>query len=340
MMHMRRRVSTCLSVALMLAVLAPVAGAQDARWNALYDRIIRLEHEVRSLRDLPGKAGKADGRRLRAIERQISDLRREMQRRLTEIEARLARLEDRKPPAETVRGSAAKPPAPPRAPMPPVANSDLRGPEFSVEIEPPREQLLGRITVDEKGRPKPPRTAPPPPRASGGARPLPGVPATLEPAPGVSAPPPVLPETVQTAPLDAPGAAKTASTGGNPDLVMKAARDNFLARRYGLAESGYQAFLRQFPNHPKAAEARYELGETYYVQGRYKEAGQAYIRAYKDWPRSSVAPQALYRLGLSLRRLGRTKEACRTWKLLREKYPQSRAARTSAPREMKRARCG
>ncbi len=337
MMRICRDISAILSAAAVLAVLAPAAPAQDAQWNALYDRIIRLEHQVRALRGLPGKSGGADGRRLRAIERQISELRREMGRRLADIEARLARLENRGAPDARGTGMVTMPP---QAPMPPVANSDLRGPEYSVEIEPPHEQLLGRITVDEKGRPKPPRKTPPPPHATGGARPLPGVPATLEPAPGVAAPPPVLPETVQTAPLDAPAAAKTASAGGSPDLVLKGARDNFLARRYGLAESGYRAFLRQFPDHPKAAEAQYELGETYYVQGRYKDAGQAYIRTYRGWPRSSMAPQALYRLGLSLRRLGRTKEACRTWKLLREKYPQSRAARTSAPREMKRARCG
>ena len=338
MKRLRRRISAILSAAAGLAVLASAAPAQDARWNALYDRIIRLEHQVKTLRELPGKGGRVDGRRLRAIERQISELRREMSRRLTDIEARLAKLEGRKAPTPANRspGTATIP----QAPMPPVANSDLRGPEYNVEIEPPREQLLGRITVDEKGRPKPPRMVAPPPRTPGGARPLPGVPMTLEPAPGVATPPPILPETVQTAPLDTPGTTKTATADGDPELVLKGARDNFLARRYGLAESAYRAFLQRFPSHPKAAQARYELGETYYVQGRYKDAGQAYIRTYKDWPRSSVAPQALYRLGLSLRRLGRTKEACRTWKLLREKYPQSRAARTSAPREMKRARCG
>ncbi len=337
MMRIRRGFSAILSAAVVLAAVSPAALAQDARWNALYDRIIRLEHQVKALRGTPNATGRPDERRLRAIERQIAELRREMGRRLTDLEARLARLEGRRGPSDVTRRSQGTDLR--QAPMPPAANSDLRGPEFSVELEPPREQLLGRITVDEKGRPKPPRTAPEPPRTTGGARPLPGVPATLEPAPGIAAPPPVLPETVRTAPLDAPGTARVASAG-NPDLVLKGARDNFLARRYGLAESGYRAFLQQFPDHPKAAAAQYELGETYYVQGRYKDAGQAYIRTYKSWPRSSMAPQALYRLGLSLRRLGRTKEACRTWKLLREKYPQSRAARTSAPREMKRARCG
>ncbi len=326
------------SMAVMFAVVPLAASAQDARWNALYDRIIRLEHQVRVLREGSSGGAGIDERRLRAIERRISELRRDMNRRLTDIEARLGKLEGGGKPASSARKF--RPPAARQAPVPPMANSDLRGPELSVEIEPPREQLLGRITVDEKGRPKPPRATPPtPPRDTGGARPLPGVPATLEPPPGTPAPPPVLPETVQTAPLESPGAARTASVTGNADLTLKGARDNFLARRYGLAESAYRAFLEHFPDHPKAPQAQYELGETYYVQGRYKEAGQAYIRTYKSWPQSSVAPQALYRLGLSLRRLGQTKQACRTWKLLREKYPQSRAARTSAPREMKRARC-
>ncbi len=341
MMHMRRGILAILSTAAALAVLVPASPAQDAGWKALHDRIVRLERQVRALRERPVGRETPDERRLRAVERRISELRREMERRLADIEARLAELQGRKPPAAAGRDAPL-----PRSSVPPVANSDLRGPEYSVEIEPPREQLLGRITVDEYGRPKPPRTTPPPPPrdtggagGAGGARPLPGVPPLLGAAPGVAAPPPVLPETVQTAPLDAPATTKTASTGG-PDLVLKGARDNFLARRYGLAESGYRAFLQRFPDHPKAAEAQYELGETYYVQGRYKDAGQAYIRTYKNWPRSAVAPQALHRLALSLRRLGQTKQACRTWKLLREKYPQSRAARTSAPREMKRARCG
>ncbi len=337
-MHLRKILVTILST-MALAASASMAAAQDARWNALHDRIIRLEHQMKALRGRPGNGGMIDDRRLRDIERQLADLHREMERRLGSIEARLNRLEGRRT-ASPDTGSRSRSEVPPQAPMPPMASNDLRGPEFSIEVEPPREQLLGRITVDEMGRPKPPRKAPPRPPGTGGARPLPGVPTRLGPAPGITAPPPVLPETVQTAPLDAPNTTKTAAAGGNPDLMLKGARDNFLARRYGLAASAYQGFLQRFPKHPKAAEAQYELGETYYMQGRYKDAGQAYIRTYKSWPRSSVAPQALYRLGLSLRRLGRTKEACRTWKLLRETYPQSRAARSSAPREMKRARCG
>ncbi len=41
-----------LVLAVMAAVFAPggAVRAQSDQWNALYDRIIRLEHEVKSLR--------------------------------------------------------------------------------------------------------------------------------------------------------------------------------------------------------------------------------------------------------------------------------------------------
>ncbi len=337
---------------------APAARAQqDARWNALYDRIIRLEHDMKALRGLPGGAGPSE-RRLRALEEQIARLRREIGARLNAFDARLRRLESAR-----ATGRRAAPPGPSaaarRAPLPPVARSAPLAPaapqpgrpRLRVEIEPqqPREELLGRMRVDDLGRPLPPRTttsapapapSPAPPAGEGLApAPLPGVPLPGSAADGAA---PAMPDRVQAAPLDAPsGMAPTApaAPAANAESLLKRARDNFLARRFGIAEASYRAFLAQHPNHPKAPQAQFELGETHYVQGRYKEAGKAYLRTYQRWPRAAVSAQALLRLGMSLKRLGQKKQACKTWSLLRAKFPASRAARKSAPREMKRAGC-
>jgi tol-pal system protein YbgF len=219
-------------------------------------------------------------------------------------------------------------------------------PEVSIEIDPPRDQVLGRMRTDATGRPLPPdgrapvtppaAPAIPRPPATSGARTLPGVPPS-----GAVASAPLTPGAVQAAPLDAPSGAVKASLppAGGAKALLKRARDSFLARRYGLAEASYKAFLGQYGHDPKAPQAQFELGETYYVQGRYKDAGKAYLKTYKSWPKSSVAPQALLRLGMSLNRLGMRKKACAVWKQLRQRHPGSRAARSGAPREMKRARC-
>ena len=341
-----------LAVILALAAAALGAGAvshpapaQDARWNALYDRIIRLEHEVRAMRGVSSGGGGAVDARLRALQAEVNDLRRQIGARMNSFDRRLRKLEGGRASARAM--------PPPRAPRRPVRGGspapapgaadmyEPSRPEVTVEIDPPRDQVLGRLRTDGRGAALPPRTgagrASAVPRApSGGARALPGVP-----APGDMASAPVMPGAVQAAPLDSPSGAgaKAAAVTGGAKALLKRARDSFLARRFGLAEASYRTFLSQYGHDPKAPQAQFELGETYYVQGRYKPAGQAYLKTYKTWPKSSVAPQALLRLGMSLNRLGLKKKACAVWKQLRQRHPGSRAARTGAPREMKRARC-
>ncbi len=318
-----------------LSAVSTGAAAQTDQWNALYDRIIRLEHEVRALRGVPSRGGGADARRLRALEAEVNALRLQIGARLNAFEARLRRL-------ERARGLPAAPgPAPAPRPLPlrprpggsgaGLREGDLRlpeKPEFSVEYENPAPPPSARPPVVS-----PPPSAPSvPPAAS-------AVPPAAPPLPGAGGPA-AAPENVQAAPLDAPSSAATAAPpAADAGALLKRARDSFLRRRFGMAEASYRTFLSRFGAHPKAPQAQFELGETYYVQGRYKPAGQAYLETYKRWPRSALAPQALLRLGMSLKRLGQGRQACRTWKLLREKYPSSRAARRSAPREMKRLKC-
>ena len=315
---------------------AGAGRAQSDQWNALYDRIIRLEHEVRGLRGVPSRGGGASEQRLRALEAEVNALRRQVGARLNGFEARLRRLENGRtgwagpsaPAAPRLRQPGA------RFDAPEMTAEDLYAPakpEVSVEYETPRAR---RQPPRPPVAAAPPRPAPAPPVS--GARSLPGSPPAA-----TAGMPPLTPGAVSAAPLDAPGAASSGQAvgGASADVLLKRARDSFLTRRFGMAEASYRAFLGRFGAHRKAPQAQFELGETYYVQGRYKPAGQAYLETYKRWPRSSLAPQALLRLGMTLKRLGQGKQACRTWKLLRGKYPSSRAARKSAPREMKRAKC-
>jgi len=344
-----------LGAGLAMAAFNGPARAQSDQWNALYDRIIRLEHEVKALRASGGapaarSGGHVSEGRLRALEAEVKDLRRQVNARLSRMDARLRKLEGGR------AGSAMRPLSAPRGRAasgrrsPAMAQPRFKAPsepEVSVEFDAPdagQDQVLGHLRGDGAVAPRPtqPNPAPLPatpayPPAAGGARSLPGAPG---PDAGGAGLPPVTPGAVQSAPLDRSSAGTNmAAANIGADVLLKRARDNFLARRFGLAEASYRAFLSRFPRHAKAAEAQFELGETRYVQGHYRDAGKAYVETYKRWPRSRLAPQALLRLGLSLKHLGQGKQACRAWKLLKSRYPSSAAARNGARREMKRARC-
>ena len=79
---------------LAFSLAIPPAAAQSDQWNALYDRIIRLEAEVRARNGAPGQP--ADAGQLNAIMAQLRQLSfqvEQMQRRQDDLDARLAAIE-------------------------------------------------------------------------------------------------------------------------------------------------------------------------------------------------------------------------------------------------------
>ncbi len=290
----------------------------DARWNALYDRIVRLEHELRQMK-------------------------RHYEQRIRRLEERLGRQ----------RGDAGRGAAPRQraaadddmfAPLPPLAEPRLR-----VELE--GADMATRGTAPGAPAPRARSLAP---AAGGGPIALPGaggggLAAPLTPDGGGLAPGRVEARTlppVGGAPAGTAAEAPARAAVIAPELanlsareLLQKGRENFLARRYARAEQAYRAWLARFGTRPEAAQVRYELGEALYVQGRFKEAGRAYVQVYQQHPESRLAPAALLRLGQALRRMGRKKEACKTWETLRRRFPDSRQATRGVPREMKRAGC-
>ena len=356
-----------LFAALMLAAPPVVMAQSDARWNALYDRIIRLEYEMKRMkRDYEA--------RIRRLEAELRKARRGAGLR-TPAPAPAA------PPAAAGRRGAPLNTRTAGQALPPLPEEALRRPQVSVELERPGSggavrpevELLGRIGEDngvrgggrlapppmrgETGAPRTPRAAGPIP-LSGTITDALGVPQAGAPEGGGLAP-----GQVAVAPLPpvggmaGAGAYGSAGTQGRPapapqpvnippalarlpaGKLLQKARQNFLARRYDQAEQAYRAFLARYADNPQATDARFELGETLYIRGQFKEAGRLFVDVYRAAPESRLAPRALLRLGQALKRMGRKKEACKAWQTLVERYPDSRAATLQAPREMKRLKC-
>ncbi|SDF55105.1 tol-pal system protein YbgF [Limimonas halophila] len=109
---------------------------------------------------------------------------------------------------------------------------------------------------------------------------------------------------------------------------------------YGKAETALQAFVKAHPEHDLAGNAKYWLGETYYVRGNYKKAAATFAEGYKTYPEGNKAPDNLLKLGMSLAALERTEDACGIFRELMKRYPDAPAnIRQRAKREQQKLDC-
>ena len=329
---------------LAMAVLAtPQVKAQSADWNTLFDRIIRLEHEVRAMKGGGGAGGGDSGYRLSAIEEQlrglagqISQMSQQMQQMQMQINELQRQKQGRAKPVQQAPASEAQ-----TALQQPSNNEDIfySNDDLDLTVLPEASEPLQSEVIFE-------------PDSSAGTEPAPG-PQVLgqlviqndsgySPDSGTSGyssgetTSSLLPGKVETAALDSqPGT----GSGADPEMLFKQSYDNLLKRRFGLAEAGFKTFLTQNKKHHRAGDAQYWLGETYYSQGRYKQAAQSFLTGYKNYPRSKRAASSLLKLGMSLDKLGQTKQACGAYKEVRRSYPKAENAGKLAAREMQRAGC-
>jgi tol-pal system protein YbgF len=159
----------------------------------------------------------------------------------------------------------------------------------------------------------------------------PGVGAIGEPPPGGGDP-----DSVESAALDGN---QMGGVGGSPEQVYESAYDQYTNRQFGEAEAGFRLFLSRHRDHELAGNAQYWLGETYYVQGKYKDAARNFLAGFQTYPKSARAANALLKLGMSLNKLGQKEQACGAFAEVPKKYPAAADARNQALREMKRAGC-
>jgi tol-pal system protein YbgF len=130
--------------------------------------------------------------------------------------------------------------------------------------------------------------------------------------------------------LPPPAESAAEGTAGDPISVLPAGDPATLYNNaFGLLRSGdwvgaqaaFEEFIHQYPQEALSSNARYWLGETYFVRGDNDRAAIAFADAYSADPNGARAPYALYKLSLALERAGRIDEACRIVEPLRRAYP-------------------
>ena len=110
--------------------------------------------------------------------------------------------------------------------------------------------------------------------------------------------------------------------------------------KYDQAEIALTQFITSQSDHPLAGNARYWLGETYYVRADFEQAAQTFFSSYRASPENIKAPDMLLKLGMSLFQMKKLKEACATFDKLTNEYEgASMRIKNAVSREKKRARC-
>lgn len=97
------------------------------------------------------------------------------------------------------------------------------------------------------------------------------------------------------------------TSAGDPTELYEAAQAALRRGSVGTARAGFEEFLRTNPDHRLAADAQYNIGQSY-EQGREPASAiTAYGRVVELYPTSGRAPAALLRMGrLELARGNRT----------------------------------
>jgi tol-pal system protein YbgF len=171
--------------------------------------------------------------------------------------------------------------------------------------------------------------------------------ATTQPASTPAGPPRVIPLTPQ-APVPAavpaaptPGTQVAALPQSPPKSEYEEAVGMLKQGQYDAAEKTFSDFLAKNPKSPLAASAVYNLGETYYLRSRHREAAEQFLKISTAYPSSTRAPEAMLRLGQSLHAIGGAKEqACAAFGEVGRKYPNASAnIRAAAEREAKKNQC-
>lgn len=108
--------------------------------------------------------------------------------------------------------------------------------------------------------------------------------------------------------------------------LFQLAHDDFMARRYDLAVSGFSDFKVQYPEAPLAEDATYWIAECYYAQGSDQKAEAAYKRYIEEYPEGKKMCATMYKLGMIYARQKKQQHSEYVWKKLVEQCPDSEEA--------------
>jgi tol-pal system protein YbgF len=123
----------------------------------------------------------------------------------------------------------------------------------------------------------------------------------------------------------APASAVTVDPAAE-NKAYEAAFNNFRTGSYQAAISGFQDFIKTYPNSSLAASAQYWIGNAYYALRDYKSAITNQQKLLTSYPENAKVPDAMLNIASSQLELGDKASAKKTLQEIIAKHPSSDAA--------------
>lgn len=131
-----------------------------------------------------------------------------------------------------------------------------------------------------------------------------------------------------------------APPAANPTAAFTAANNLLLEGDYAGAEGAFTDFIARYPDHARAPEANYRLGQTLTARRATADAAGAYIAAIRGYPKTAWAPDAMLELARALLTQGDRANACSVLSNLSSRYPTASAqVKGRAATTAQQARC-
>ena len=99
------------------------------------------------------------------------------------------------------------------------------------------------------------------------------------------------------------------------------------AKKYAEARNQLHQYLKNHPKGPKAPEARYYLADSFYQEGKHREAAVEFNKLRLQFPKSILAPAGLLRQALCYKNLQQMSPYRDTLSKLVKAYPNSPEAK-------------
>jgi len=123
------------------------------------------------------------------------------------------------------------------------------------------------------------------------------------------------------------------AAGPSPEQAAYDAAFNALkTSNYPQAISGFKDFVAKYPHSDLLDNARYWLGEAYYVTRDFPAAADAFQSVVQSSPNSRKAPDAMLKLAYTLQEQKRVTDAKATLLQITQRYPGTDAARLANER--------
>lgn len=308
----------------------PAKAQSQAQWDSLYEKIIRLEANVRDIQARGVSSGGAAGGSSGHLQMRVDNLEdqlRQLMGQMQEMNSRLRQMQNnRSGSAQPAPGnnSVAELPAATQNGWPTYSENlnSYAEPDISIETGPDvTETYTGSF---QQGSPP----------TNLGTLTVPGNPEAAQLEPGQ----PRYNESVEVTTLDGQQVAALSSASG-PDQLYQMSYDSLRGKRYGDAEIGFRDFVSKYDQHPLAGNAQYWLGQTFYARGEYPTAAREFLTGYKKYKQSKKAPASLLKLGMSLKKMGQKKQACASFAQIRKEFPKAAKEKKLASKEASRAGC-